>query len=704
MTSVLIFVSITLLWLDTIWNWVAKPAGRTAIKRVDQQIVAQITEKEKNQLLNEARKLSDSGRYEDALSLYLKYQTRDPLNPEAHFYTGATYLSLGRIQAAYYELRQATKLRPDYAEAQEKLGEIFLLTRHNKEAGDIARLLSKDDKTQAEGLILESAIAMAEGNLNLAIQKAGKAIGNSASPPSVKSLSYLVALYLKTGEKVKAEEALRRIDPNSLNASDYIRLAKVFLGAGEETKALAFFREALGRFPAHPEVNYNYGQYLFSKGNTRDAAAYYEKALAVIPNSEIMSYRLAHALMASGRMDEAGAKINAMIIKNPKSLLALTISAQHHFMTGNRGKSIANLNQIAGIMPNNSRPYVLLSEIYWVDGNLSMAKNNAQKALGRGESTASPHIILADVYMRTGQSEKALSHCEKALAIDPANPSVLVQSGDLYMKLGQAKKAKDQFTKAATRLPSNSFIQNKIALAEAFAGDPGQALKVSQKNLAQSPNDLGAITAYVDALVLNKRVDDALSFVTGYLKKRPDRWRVSMIQGDLLALKGKPDAAGQSYRQALKNNPDDLNMLFNMVARYQQMGFVREADTLLYERRNKFSRNLLYANQLAWMYIERWNEPQRATGLINMLEKDGEGSNFKDTVGWYYYKTGDMKRAEHYLHAAKILDPENVTIRGHLALTLLRTGRTKDTEAEARKVVAMLPQGALRTEIETVLR
>jgi len=50
----------------------------------------------------------------------------------------------------------------------------------------------------------------------------------------------------------------------------------------------------------------------------------------------------------------------------------------------------------------------------------------------------------------------------------------------------------------------------------------------------------------------------------------------------------------------------------------------------------------LIANQLAWLYIERMETPQKAKDLVEFLMAEKERPEVKDTIGWYYYKPGQL--------------------------------------------------------------
>jgi Flp pilus assembly protein TadD len=89
--------------------------------------------------------------------------------------------------------------------------------------------------------------------------------------------------------------------------------------------------------------------------------------------------------------------------------------------------------------------------------------------------------------------------------------------------------------------------------------------------------------------------------------------------------------------------------------------------------------------------------------MVELLKARGEGANEKDTVGWYHFQIGDAKTAEFYIREALLLDPNNATIRGHLALLLAETKRDKEAVLEAGKILQQLPPGKLKDRVGSLL-
>ncbi|MCG6537396.1 MAG: tetratricopeptide repeat protein, partial [Syntrophales bacterium LBB04] len=241
-----------------------KPAGR--IEKDAREKMIRMSDAEWQASAAQAKAMLDDGKVQEAQNILMKVLARDPAIAEAHYLAGTTYLRQGRIQSAYDQLRQATALRANYYEAQEKLGEIYLLAGDYKAAKDVSSQLTKGGEYLQDGLLLESEIALAEGNLDQALQKATSALTGSKKAVTVKSSAYLADLYLKKGDKYKADQIIKKLDPASLDSEGLLSIAKFYLGAGNDVQALSFFEQALRRYPQSAEVNYNYGQYLFKKG------------------------------------------------------------------------------------------------------------------------------------------------------------------------------------------------------------------------------------------------------------------------------------------------------------------------------------------------------------------------------------------------------------------------------------------------------
>jgi len=692
-----------LLFFDNILSYFS--SGRVKVPgQIDKEgaRISKISDPERQATLAKIKKMIDEGKIDEAKVQILSLLQKD-VSPEAHFLAGTVYLRQGNVKGAYDHLKDATRLKSDYTEAQQKLGEIYVMVGDFKAATETASLLMKKYDYLSDGLLLESEVALGQGNLDLALRKAQDALSKSGGGASTKQIVYLADIYLRKGDRTNSAKLIKSIDQSGLDAEGLLSLAKYYLAAADEGRAASYFRDALQRFPDNPEVQYTYGQYLFSRRKFQDATVHYQKALTLLPNVQIIAYHLGQSLLAAGEKEKAKSLIEVMLAKDQNNILALRLKTQYYLASGERRAAIETLNQIKQYIPDASASYALLSELYLQDGVTSMAEINAQKAITLGDKTVSPQMVLGDVHFRRGQYDKAAGYYGKVLQLQPNNLAALLQAGDAYLNLGQVDKAEANYRKAMTIYPNVGFIQTKLARIKAIRGDRAGSLAIARQYFHNNQSDAKAVAEYANALVLNNQLDNAIEIVSEIIKKKPNDWFLHYVRGDLYLLKRDVKSASQSYSRAASLNPDDVNLAVNLATRYEQAGMTREAEAQYMRAYKRAPQNMPIVNEVAWYFIDTRNSPQQAKDMIDILRIKGEGANEKDTVGWYYFNINDFKSAEYYLREALSLDVGNSIIRGHLALLLVQTKREKEAKAEAQKIIDNLPPGKLKDRVGALL-
>ena len=700
----LVFVGGFLLFFDNILNYFTANKS-PSVGRVEKESarLPKMSDAQWQSYAAKAKDLLAKGKVNEALDTLLTVLKTNPDIAEAHYLAGTAYLRQGRVQSAYDQLRQASALRKDYYEVQEKLGEIYLLAGDYKAARDISSKLTKGGEYLQDGLLLESEIALAEGKLDQALQKADAALSGAKESVKVKSSSYLADLYMKKGNRAEAERIAGKLDPATLDPEGLLSLAKFYLGAGREEKAVSLFRQALVRWPDSAEVNYNYGQYLFKKARYAEAGNYYAKAMTAMPDVQIIAYQFCQCLLAAGKGPEAKVQIDAMLRKYPENALSLGLKFQYHLLAGERLQAIDTLNRITVLIPYAPRPYIILSSLYWQEGMIPLAEKNALKAMKLGEKTVLPHLVIGDVFFSRGQFKPAQSYYSRVLEVDPNNLVALLQMGDLNLALGQPKKAREYYEKALAGNPRVRSIKTKVAWAKAQSGDIEGALTLNRQYMKEVPNDFQAVSAYTNVLVLAGRLNEAVDTVQTTLKKHPQSWELHFLLGDLLVLKKDFKAGAASYDRALELNPRDVNLALNVGDRYEKNAVDAEIERYYLKILKKLPNNPLVINQLAWFYIERQWAPEKAKPLVESLMSEKSWPELKDTIGWYYYKSGNYATAEGYFQDALRLAADRPETRARLALVLVALKKNQQATAEAQKVLPLLAAGPLRTQLEAYL-
>ncbi|MCK9364897.1 MAG: tetratricopeptide repeat protein [Syntrophales bacterium] len=701
----LVLFVMVVLFFDSIVKWVNRPSvpKSTIIEKVAPQITVKIADQERKQIFSRVRGLLEQGKSEEAIKDLQQYQIRDSSNAEAFYLMGMALLRQGKVTNAFEQMQAALRLRPEYPEVNQVLGELYLLYGDVKEAKNrVVPLLNSPDHL-SDGYLMEAQIAAAEGKYDMAFAKVQEAVKKSKGTPTINVSAYMASLYVQKGEIAKAKEIMSKFACASLDGEGLVKKVKFDFLVREEKEAVSCLKGGLTRYPQNADLNYLYGQYFFSAGKFMDAAAYYKKAAEIMPGFTIFFYRAGQSLLAARALKEAELLIEGMLSRNPDDLLGLRLKVQAQIQAGDRKEAINTLKKIATKALKDPRPQLLLAELYLAEGVVALAEKHALRAIALGEKTTPPWTMLGDIYYRRGDFPKALAYYEKVLAVEPGNIMLMLQMGDAFLNTGKVDKAEGLYRKAAAANPKAGFIQNKLAWARLVAGDREGANRLSRKYFESSPRDINSLGGYVNVLVAGQRFDDALALLKGYPQEKGNISLIKLMMGDIYALKKDSATAGESYRQALKARPDDVNFMINIAARYEKINLDKDAEDIYSQLQRRFPRNMLFANHLAWFYIEVKKEPERAAKLVALLESEGTGTGAKDTVGWYYYKTGDLKKAEYYLREAVAIDPENAVVRGHLAMTLFGKKEEAEAVSEAKKAIGALSGTSLKGELERML-
>lgn len=693
-----LFVIAVVLFFDYYWVLISR-----AWKQPSQVIETtagkfmKVSEKERRETFDETRKLLDEGRVEDARQLILKFLQKEG-SAEAYYLAGLVYTRQGDVQSAYRNFKEAIRLKPDYYEAQQKLAEVYVTVGDLKSAQETASILIKKEGYQEDSLLLQSEIALAEGKLEEALKKVQSAVDSKKGDATERSLIQLATLYARKGDRVQADQIIAKIDENKLNSTEMLLMFRYYRNTGRNDRAATVAANALIRYPDSPEIQFFYGQQLFSQGKYREAVPYFQKVLNIMPQSRIAAYRYGQALVASNQLDEAKRHIEKTLNQTPGDILALSLKVRYHLLKKETPEAIKALKQTIALVPDAPRPHTLLAELYWADGIWSVAESYAQKAIKLGERAISPRIILGDIYFRKGQYEKSLDQYGKILEREPTNLVALAHMADGNLNMGNVKKAEEFYEKIILNYPQITLMKAKLELIRNVRKGPKETLEATHRYYLQNPSNQQAVIGYVRALLMNDRVDEAIGVLTKVMKSNPKNVRYPMMIGEIHLTRKNISLANNYFQKAMQMAPNDFSVLMGIGNAYENNSLDKDAEAIYHKLYRLYPQSIVIINHLAWYYTER-GELEKAKPLIDTLRVRGEGAFEKDTIGWYLYKTKEYSSAEAYFREALQLDPDNNAVRAHLALALFQTNKSKEALPEAMKVAKVLPPGDLRNKI-----
>ncbi|MGB5276578.1 MAG: tetratricopeptide repeat protein [Gammaproteobacteria bacterium] len=331
---------------------------------------------------------------------------------------------------------------------------------------------------------------------------------------------------------------------------------------------------------------------------------------------------------------------------------------------------------------------------------------------------ADVHIIKARILAAQGKQEQAMALVALVLMEQPDNDHLRLQYARMLVEQRQFHQAKAQFNLLLKNDPQNADILLSMGLLDIETGDLDDAalhlqqlVEIGQKEdisnyylgrIAQNREEHKiAISYYLkvksgdyvfDAKLRIAglfarlgRVDEGLQQLEVLAEKQtawPNRVRVYLAQGEILASKQRYAEALEMYSRALQQKPDDADLLYAraLIAEKVDRIDITEADLLKLLSAQPENANAL--NALGYTLADRTERLEEARDYIKRAaELVPDDPAILDSLGWVSYRLGNMQDALKWLGMAfeKLEDAE---IAAHYGEVLWKNNQ----KAEAEKV------------------
>lgn len=348
-------------------------------------------------------------------------------------------------------------------------------------------------------------------------------------------------------------------------------------------------------------------------------------------------------------------------------------------------------------------------------------QSEAALALLESQSTLSeqlPPLLLLRVRLMQGldRSEEALPLLEDGLEQHPNDARIRLAYARLLVEQGELDAAQLEFTTLLQQNPEDDDLRLSLALLsmEVKAWNEAQAylrdlidrerhLDMAHFNLGLTHEALndneGALIEYslvrpgseylpakaqqTTLLLAEQRVEDARQRLAQARGEQPEyAIQLYMLEIESLAEHELLDQAWQTAQKALQQFPGDLNLLYTRAMLAEQRNDLEQMERDLRQVIKTDPENAMALNALGYTLADRTTRYAEAQSLIERAHQlKPEDPAILDSLGWVYFRTGNLSQAESYLREALKRYPD-AEIAAHLGEVLW----TKGQRNEAREV------------------
>lgn len=295
--------------------------------------------------------------------------------------------------------------------------------------------------------------------------------------------------------------------------------------AGDNEKAIGFYRELLRKDPSIAPAYNNLGRLYFNLNRFGEAAAVLQKGLALNPDMAPAQVMLGASYLEMKEPDKALGPLNLGVKGLPEDVFARQTLAQALLQLHRKEEAAEQLHELVKLDPKNQRSWYLL-------GKLELELSQDDFAHMRAIDANSPlsHQLSGEIMESMQNTPGAVAEYKQALSLAPDNTEAMMHLADLYWNTGDWAKAQPALEAYLQERPGDCHAEWKLAHAiSQSGGDNNQALAQASAAVKTCPEIAQAHAERARALLKDNRAAEALPDLRLAEAKSPDEPSVQFL-------------------------------------------------------------------------------------------------------------------------------------------------------------------------------
>lgn len=578
-----------------------------------------------------AKLSAEEGRYDDALERMGRVIEKNPGNPVLLYERAMILIDAGRVERAEEELRAVVKANPDFHDAYRVLGRVIL------------------DRSGPERTRMTEALG-----------------------------------YLQTAYK---------LNPDDLSTGMVV--AQILMSMDRLAEAERILATMIERAPDQRGLNYNYAQVLTKLGRGNESKPYLERAVTIDPTFGPAIMQLLDMYQEENEWQKAADLLAPLIAEEPMNLEMQRQQAWFLLRAGAAVQARDRFKALVAADAKDTRSLFFLGEALNDLGEYAEAEKAFRQVLAMNATDADALGSLGlslsgqkkwDEASKTFNTLLGMGNVSEGLTALARTQlaAIDIQKGNFEAAVATAKSAfvfKDKPNTQAINIALQALRQQN---------KPNEALALLEPLAKQFDQDPFVNARYIEALIR-----------AGQKEKAQEQAALQAKLGTRNAI-----AAAEAYVQAddLKSaialmksaaaaRPAEVDLQFELGSVYERSGDRPTAEKTFLAVLDKNPDHAPTLNYLGYMWAEGGVHLEKAHEMLTRaVGQEPTNGAYIDSLGWVYFRLGNLELAEKYLTDATRLMPHDPTVYEHLGDVLAKRGDTTRALAVYRTAVNIDPQ------------
>jgi len=459
-------------------------------------------------------------------------------------------------------------------------------------------------------------------------------------------------------------------------------------------------------FRAHSRALAHYvaGLIYDNRGDRDNAIAEYENALDYRDDISEIYIKLGADLLILGKLDRAAGRLERAIELNPGSIKAYLLLALMNTAKGDYERAQAMYEKALETEPENLRALSFLADLLVLQKKFSEAAVIYEKMLGISRDDAFLYFNLGVIYSKTNQLEKAEESLKKAIEIDKGYVEAQMVLGLIYEVEGNFTDAIDQYESVSELQPLSKDVYVRSGYLYYKLGQVDKAVELFRILVRLDPHIPEPYLKIFSIYVIEKEYEKAETILKEALSNNVTDPEIYASLGYVSMLTGDPGKAVEYYRIAAGKAPHKEVYKFYLGVALEKSGRREEAIVLLEKCVGEDETLSEVYNLLGYLYALEGIKLDEAADLVyTAINMDPDNGAFYDSLGWIYYKKGDLEKALKNLERAAGSVSEDPTVWDHLGDVYLSLEKHKQAAEAWLKALDLDPDNmVIRTKLKKV--
>lgn len=352
-------------------------------------------------------------------------------------------------------------------------------------------------------------------------------------------------------------------------------------------------------------------------------------------------------------------------------------------------------NRSIELDPANQQSTILLGVILEQEGQYKAAKFLYRKFLSHDPSNYTALGKYVNLLFSDGEYTEVVPYLEKLLALDPENLNLKVRLGVIYTETDRMEDAKSVFKEILDVIPDSDKVL--YYLASLYQKSKEADLAVTYYSRIKEDSSLYHESNIQIANILNtyaqKDPTQEKRFVE-FIRERSVsskelRFELEVILAGYYETKKELGSAIALMESHVEHDSYTDGHAYYLASLYEKNRSFTKAEKIMLNILKRDPNNSHALNFLGYTYLEQGVHMDKAYSYIKRaVQLNPQDGYIRDSLGWYYYKTGNYEKAYREIKKAFALVGDDVVIAKHLGLiytSLNKLERARHYYVEALK-------------------